>query len=142
MTEEKHTGKQLLLVQSQRTKIMLDLCQVVRQTGECVLKMEARAIHDTTSEHGHQFSTADDVASSALREAIDVVMPYFTGDIVEEAEGRRATNKKLTFPVMVCDALEGSTNTKRLSSLLAAILKNRYTTRLIIIGVAQGGGKR
>ncbi|MFH1354297.1 MAG: hypothetical protein ABIH36_03325 [bacterium] len=101
------------LVQSQRTKTMLDLCRVARKTGDHVLSMGADDIHDTENVHGHQYSTADDVAASALRRVISEVMPDFTSDVVEEADGRRATGRELKYPIMVCDALEGSTNTKR-----------------------------
>lgn len=102
-----------MLVQSQRTKMMLDLCKVVERTGKRVLDMKPGAIHDTASEHGHQFSTVDDEANSALRRSISTTMSGFAGDIIEEADGRRAVSKKLKYPILVCDAVEGSTNTKR-----------------------------
>jgi len=106
-------------VQSQRTEMMLDLCEVVKRTGSYVLGMPASTIIDTEEVGGHQFSTVDTRAGSALLECISAVMSGFVGDIVEEAEALRAASRGLNFPILVGDAVEGSTNTKR--GLTAAI---------------------
>lgn len=102
-------------VQHERIQLMLDLCKVVRSTGEYVLGLERSKIFDTVEVARHQFSTVDAEAGSFLRKSIKEFMGTFRGTVLEESDiPRRIPNAAdIVYPIVVCDAVEGSTNAKR-----------------------------
>lgn len=105
----------VLLSQTERLGYMLQLSKVVRETGEHVLNIAREKIFDTVEVARHQFSTVDGEAWSNLRSALQRVLPAFPGSIVEESEIPRALldPKQLKYPLLLADAVEGSTNAKR-----------------------------
>lgn len=103
------------LHQDERTRLMMSLSQVVRRTGESVLTLKPENIHDTVEVDRHQFSTVDANAGIILRKAIEDIMGPVSGTVLEESEISRRTLdvEKVAFPLLIFDAVEGSTNTKR-----------------------------
>lgn len=104
-----------LLSQTDRISYMLELSKVVRETGEHVLSIAREKIFDTVEVARHQFSTVDAEASSKLRAILERDLRMFPGSIVEESDIPRAMLelKQLRYPLLLCDAVEGSTNAKR-----------------------------
>ncbi len=104
-----------LLSQTDRTNYMLELSRVVKETGEHVLSIACEKIFDTVEIARHQFSTVDAEASSKLRAILKRDLKAFPGSIVEESDIPRALLelKQLKYPLLLCDAVEGSTNAKR-----------------------------
>ncbi len=107
--------KHFLLSQTERTEYMLKLSRVVKETGEHVLHIDRAKIFDTVEVARHQFSTVDAEASSKLRAALDRELGIFPGTVLEESDTPRARLEpnQLKYPLLLCDALEGSTNAKR-----------------------------
>lgn len=104
-----------LLSQTERTNYMKQLSRVVKETGEHVLNIAPEKIFDTVEVARHQFSTVDAEASSKLRTILERDMRTFPGSVVEESDIPRALLdlKQLKYPLLLCDAVEGSTNAKR-----------------------------
>lgn len=104
-----------LLSQTDRLNYMLELSKVVRETGEHVLNIAREKIFDTVEVARHQFSTVDAEANSKLRAILEHDLKMFPGSIVEESDIPRALlePKQLRYPLLLCDAVEGSTNAKR-----------------------------
>lgn len=104
-----------LLSQTERTQYMLQLSKVVQETGEHVLHIDREKIFDTVEVARHQFSTVDAEASSKLRAVLERELTAFPGTVLEESEIPRALLEagRLTYPLLLCDAVEGSTNAKR-----------------------------
>src|SRR3990167_588142 len=104
-----------LISQTDRLSYMLKLSKVVRETGEHVLGIAREAIYDTVEVARHQFSTVDAEASSKLRAILERDLKTFPGSIVDESDIPRAllNPKQLKYPLLLCDAVEGSTNAKR-----------------------------
>lgn len=103
------------IVQAQRVSFMHDLCEVVRETGEQVLKLGPNEMHDIVVVDRHSFSNVDSVASSVQRGCIEKTLRGFTGTVMEECDIARLLTAKqpISYPLLICDAVEGSTNTKR-----------------------------
>src|SRR3989344_490514 len=101
--------------QEQRTDWMHSLVKVVRQTGEYILGIAPQNIFDTGDGGSHQFSTADGEGSNKLRRTIaDVFGAEFNGTVLEESKmPSMRLNSNITYPLIVGDAIEGSTNAKR-----------------------------
>ncbi len=104
-----------LLSQTDRINYMMELSKVVKETGEHVLNIAREKIFDTVEVARHQFSTVDAEASSKLRAILERDLKTFPGSIVEESDIPRALLelKQLKYPLLLCDAVEGSTNAKR-----------------------------
>ena len=105
----------VLLSHTDRVNYMLKLSNVVRETGKYVLDIAPGKIFDTVEVARHQFSTVDAEAWSKLREILERDLKTFPGSIVEESDIPRAllNPKQLKYPLLLCDAVEGSTNAKR-----------------------------
>lgn len=107
--------KHALLSQVERTQYMLQLSTAVRETGEHVLSMDREKIFDTVEVARHQFSTVDAEANSKLRIVLEREFQTFPGTVLEESDVPRARlePRQLKYPILLCDAVEGSTNAKR-----------------------------
>jgi fructose-1,6-bisphosphatase/inositol monophosphatase family enzyme len=95
---------------------MRRLVRIVRQTGEAVLQLGPHAVFDTVAVGHHYFSTVDSEASRLLRAAVAAIMKDMPITIVEEAEITQRTSsepREFNYPLLVGDAVEGSTNGKR-----------------------------
>lgn len=106
---------QRLLSQDQRLTLMRQLMRIVRETGRHVLNMQRKEIFDTIEVKRHQFSTVDGEAGSHMHGIVERVMGTFRGTILEESEIPQALihTEQLTWPLLIGDAVEGSTNAKR-----------------------------
>lgn len=104
-----------LLSQPERLQCMLNLAEVVRQTGEFVLQLDRNSIFDTVQVRRHQFSTVDSEAGRKMRAAIAETMDSLLGTVLEESEitAQLIESGHLAYPLLVGDAVEGSTNAKR-----------------------------
>lgn len=104
-----------LLSQTERVNYMLQLSNIARETGEHVLSIAPEKIFDTVEVARHQFSTVDAEASSKLRTILERDARTFPGSVIEESDIPRALLdlKQLKYPLLLCDAVEGSTNAKR-----------------------------
>ena len=104
-----------LLSQTERTQYMLDLMRVVKETGDHVLNIDREKVFDTVEVARHQFSTVDAEANSRLRAILEMRMKMFPGTVLEESDIPRARLEpdRLKYPLLICDAVEGSTNAKR-----------------------------
>ena len=104
-----------LMKQNLRLIHMFGMCEVVRKTGKVVLGMTRDQMHDTVEVDKHVFSNADAVAGSHLRSLVATCMSRFSGHLMEECDIARALRdrEELYYPLLICDAAEGSTNTKR-----------------------------
>lgn len=102
--------------QQQRTEWMFKLIEIVRQTGENILNIDPRKIFDTVEVDSHQFSTVDGEGSNKMRSVIaETFGASFNGTILEESEmsSLRLPSSAITYPLIIGDAIEGSTNAKR-----------------------------
>ena len=107
---------QTLLTQDQRLEYMLRLVQVARRTGQAVLKLSPDTVFDTFAAGQHHFSTVDTQAGQRLRAAIARIMSDLPVSIAEEteiAQRSREEIRKFKYPLIVADAVEGSTNATR-----------------------------
>lgn len=106
---------QRLLSQEERLRLMRQLMRIVRETGQHVLNMQRKEIFDTIEVRRHQFSTVDAEAGSHMHGTVARVMGTFHGTILEESEIPQALvhTEQLTWPLLIGDAVEGSTNAKR-----------------------------
>lgn len=104
-----------LLNQKQRVDLMFALCGAVRRTGEHIRKMPRRNIFDTVVVAQHQFSTVDAEGSNVLRAELDALARSGGGMILEESDSLQVLGDmaKVSYPLYICDALEGSVNAKR-----------------------------
>lgn len=104
-----------MLDQKERLRYMQDLSRVVRETGEKVLRMGQKQIFDTVEVRRHPFSTVDAEAGSTIRAALEQAVGTFPGTILEESDIPLVLieARRITYPLLVCDAVEGSTNAKR-----------------------------
>ena len=120
-----------------RLKHMLSMCKVVRRTGEATLKMKPEEMHDMVVVDNHSFSNVDAVAGSHLRTLVAQLMPKFADGLMEECDIARALRNReaLKYPLLICDAVEGSTNAKR--GLSAFVRRPIFagTSMLLIEGV-------
>lgn len=111
---------------ARRKQLMLELSEVVRGTGQDVMQLREESIRDTVAASGHQYSTVDDEAGNRLRWHIERIMRVFRehehGEVLEESKipHGRLSPEDVRYPVLVCDAVEGSTNAKR---GLAAVIR-------------------
>ncbi len=116
------TTDSFLLTQEKRTILMLQACEVVRDVARHVLAMgeKPQSIYNTLEVAKHQFTTLDAEGASQLRASIEHRMPEFHGMVLEESEIPRALGAgSVCFPLLIADAVEGSTNAKRgLSALI------------------------
>lgn len=94
---------------------MLALCRIVRATGEGVLGLPPDQIYDTVVVDQHRFSSVDSIAGTQLRQHVASMLPHFPGTLMEECDIARLLNdaSAIKYPVLICDAVEGSTNTRR-----------------------------
>lgn len=111
------TQETRLMNQEERVTAMLRLAEVVRLTGAGVQNMPRAEIFDTVEVARHQFSTVDAAGANLFRATVEQVYGGFRGTILEESEIPRIllapSPQQLTYPLLVCDAVEGSTNAKR-----------------------------
>lgn len=103
------------LTQGQRLDYMMRLIRIARETGLAVLELRQGDIYDTVQVGHHQFSTVDTEANRKLRVAIANAMGGFPVTILEESEITRTDTAQhtLIYPLLIGDAVEGSTNAKR-----------------------------
>jgi fructose-1,6-bisphosphatase/inositol monophosphatase family enzyme len=100
--------------QGRRVQLMLELADAARRTGEYVLAMPANEIHDTMEVRQHQYSTVDSAAGIELRRAVQDLTAEYGLSVIEEAEVPSVLGRQEErYPLLVCDAVEGSTNAKR-----------------------------
>lgn len=104
-----------LMAQDERISHMFNMCEIVRLTAAAVLKMKREEMHDTVEVDKHVFSGVDAVAGAHLRSLASSHMPSFSGHLMEECDIARAMrdHEELRYPLLICDAVEGSTNAKR-----------------------------
>lgn len=100
---------------SERTSLMLALCKIVRSTGKDVLRLSQQEIYDTVVVDRHRFSSVDSIAGTRLRHHVASILPQFSGTVMEECDIARilTDHSAISYPLLICDAVEGSTNTKR-----------------------------
>lgn len=102
------------LSQAERVQIMKALGSIVQKTGEYVLSTKPEMIIDTVEARGHQFSTIDAQAGTFLHSLADSLLKQFSCTFLEESQAQRSIDQtNISYPVLIFDAIEGSTNAKR-----------------------------
>lgn len=113
-----------VMSQPARLNYMSALCLAVAAAGKRLAEMEPSRITDTVQCSGHQFSTLDEQGKLILRQEIERYLGSICEAFMEESDIQLGVSEASGYPLVIGDAVEGSTNAKRsLSSVLGQKLR-------------------
>lgn len=104
-----------IMTQPERSECMTKLCHVAMLTGQSMLDDPPEKICDTVQHDGHQFSTVDNSAKTLMRQFAQAHLANYHRQLLEESDIPVGGIKddSILYPLLVGDAVEGSTNAKR-----------------------------